>query len=87
MRACFIVDGVVQKPGYRDFVGGVARNLEVRGIVEDLEDMTIGVIAEAEETVLEEFQRRIHVTVGFRARDLDELSSSPYQRSLDLSSA
>lgn len=65
IRATIIVEGEVQKVGYRDLVQSLARGLGVKGYVENLKDGTVKVVCEAEEEVLERFLREIDVKQGF----------------------
>jgi len=59
IRARIIVEGRVQKVGYRDLVQSVARKLGVKGYVENLKEGNVQIVCEAEETVLEEFAKAI----------------------------
>ncbi|MBS7633226.1 acylphosphatase [Candidatus Bathyarchaeota archaeon] len=61
VRARIIVEGEVQKVGYRDFVQKVARRLGVKGYVENLRDGNVQVVCEAQEPVLGAFLRGIDV--------------------------
>ncbi|MBO3800437.1 MAG: acylphosphatase [Candidatus Brockarchaeota archaeon] len=65
IRARFIVDGDVQKVGYRDFVQKVARKLGVKGYVENLPNGSVQIVCEAEEPVLKSFVENINVREGF----------------------
>ena len=58
-RATIIVKGKVQMVGYRNFVYRVAKSLEIAGIVENLEDGSVRIIAEGKRKNLEEFIGRI----------------------------
>jgi len=51
----------MQAIGYRVFVKSVARVMNVRGLVRNLEDGSVEVFAEAEEDVLEKFLKAIDV--------------------------
>ncbi len=55
IRRRFTVRGIVQGVGYRYFVLKTAVRLGVAGRVANLEDGRVGVEAEADEAVLEEF--------------------------------
>lgn len=61
IRAKIIIDGDVQKVGYRDFVQKVARKLGAKGYVENLRDGNVQIICEAEESVLKDFVEGINV--------------------------
>jgi len=65
IRARIIVEGDVQKVGYRDFVQKVARRLGVKGCVENLRDGSVQIVCEAEESVLESFLEEINVKEDF----------------------
>jgi len=59
------VEGRVQRVGYRDLVERVARNLGVKGYVENLRGGNVQIVCEAEETVLERFVKQIDVKEDF----------------------
>jgi acylphosphatase len=65
IRARIVVEGDVQKVGYRDFVQKVARKLGVKGYVENLRDGNVQIICEAEEAVLNGFVEGINVKDDF----------------------
>jgi len=65
IRAKIVVEGNVQKVGYRDFVQKVARKLGVKGYVENLRDGNVQIICEAEEAVLNGFVEGINVKDDF----------------------
>ena len=65
IRARIIVEGRVQKVGYRDLVQNVARKLGVNGHVENLKDGNAQIVCEAEERVLEGFVKEIDVKEDF----------------------
>ena len=65
IRARVIVEGEVQKVGYRDFVQKVARKLGVNGYVENLRDGNVQIVCEAEEPVLNGFLEKINVKRDF----------------------
>ncbi len=65
IRAKIVVEGNVQKVGYRDFVQKVARKLGVKGYVENLRDGTVQIVCEAEEAVLNGFVEGINVKDDF----------------------
>ena len=65
IRARIVVEGEVQKVGYRDFVEKVARKLGVKGYVENLRDGNVQIICEAEESVLNGFVEGINVKDDF----------------------
>lgn len=65
IRAEIVVEGDVQKVGYRDFVQKVARKLGVKGYVENLRDGNVQIVCEAEEAVLNGFVEGINVKDDF----------------------
>lgn len=65
VRFRLVVEGEVQKVGYRDFVQRVARSLGVKGFVENLRDGTVQIVCEAEKEVLENFVKKISVKEDF----------------------
>lgn len=65
IRATIIIEGEVQKVGYRDLVQSVVRGLGVKGYVENLKDGTVRVVCEAEEGILEKFIRMLDVKREF----------------------
>ena len=60
-RAIIIVKGKVQKVRYRSKVVEIAKNLGVLGEVENLEDSSVRIFAEAEKEVLDEFTGKIRL--------------------------
>ena len=65
IKARIIVEGDVQKVGYRDFVQKVARKLGVKGYVENLRNGSVQIICEADEPVLKAFVEAIKVEEEF----------------------
>jgi len=65
IRARVIVEGRVQRVGYRDVVQSVARRLGVKGYVENLKDGNVQIICEAKERVIEEFVKEINIKEDF----------------------
>jgi acylphosphatase len=61
VKANIRVYGSVQAVGYRVFVKNVARLMNVRGLVRNLEDGSVEVFAEAEEDTLEKFLKAIDI--------------------------
>jgi acylphosphatase len=64
-RAVIIAKGKVQKVGYRDFVQDSARELEITGYVENLEDGNVKVVCEGKEELISEFIKGIKVKKDF----------------------
>ena len=60
-RAHIIVSGRVQKAGFRIFVDRVAFELDLKGMVRNLEDGTVEIICEGPEDRLDEFSRMINI--------------------------
>lgn len=65
ISAKIIVEGEVQKVGYRDFVVKVARRLGVRGYVENVEDGSVQILCEADNSVLKDFVEQVNVKEEF----------------------
>ena len=61
-RANIIVKGRVQKVGYRDLVAEIANGLNIGGMVKNLPDRTVKIVAEAEKEILEKFIALIEPT-------------------------
>ncbi len=61
MRTEIIVKGKVQKVGFRDHVQEIARNLGVKGYVENMKDGSVKITCEAEEDTLKRFIQQINI--------------------------
>jgi acylphosphatase len=61
VKANIHIYGNIQGVGYRVFVKNVARLMNVRGLVRNLEDGSVEVFAEAEEDTLEKFLKAIDI--------------------------
>jgi acylphosphatase len=61
VRTEIIVKGKVQKVGFRDHVQEIARNLGVKGYVENMKDGSVKIICEAEEDTLKKFIQQINI--------------------------
>lgn len=61
IRAELLIRGAVQKVGYRDYVQEAARDLGVKGFVENLRDGSVRIVCEAEERIIEEFIELVDV--------------------------
>lgn len=62
IRAKIIAMGPkIQKIGYRDKVQEIARELKIKGFVENLKDGRVKIICEGEEDVIEKFVGRLRV--------------------------
>ena len=60
-QAAIIIHGRVQKAGFRDFIDEVAFNLALNGNVKNLDDGTVRVICEGEETNIKELVEKINI--------------------------
>jgi acylphosphatase len=60
-RVRVLVDGRVQRVGYRYVVANLARERNVKGYVRNLDDGRVEIVAEGEEKELEDFLARIQV--------------------------
>jgi len=58
-RAIIFVKGRVQKVGYRDLVAEIANSMDICGVVENLPDGRVKIIAEGEEETLKKFMKEI----------------------------
>ncbi|MGQ9719224.1 MAG: acylphosphatase, partial [Nitrososphaerales archaeon] len=61
VRVRLVVEGEVQKVGYRDLVQRVARSLGVKGFVENLRDGNVQIVCEADNEALDNFVEKINV--------------------------
>ncbi len=61
IRATIIVEGDVQKVGYRDIVEDIAVKLGVKGFVENLRDKTVCIVCEGEKDVVDKFVDAIKI--------------------------
>jgi len=59
IKAEMIVKGEVQKAGYRDHVQETARNLNIKGYVENLKDGSVKITCEADKHTLKKFIQSI----------------------------
>jgi len=60
-RAVIHVKGRVQRVGYRDEVEEIARQLEIAGFVENIKPYDVQIIAEGEDSNIEQFIRQIKI--------------------------
>ncbi len=60
-QAAIIIHGRVQKAGFRDFIDEMAFNLALNGNVKNLDDGTVRVICEGEETNIKELVEKINI--------------------------
>lgn len=61
-RAEIKVYGRVQKAGFRDFIDETAFNLNLNGYVKNLDDGTVQVVCEGDESTINEFLKKINIT-------------------------
>ncbi len=61
MKVFLIVHGFVQGVGYRYLVRRAAERYKIKGMVKNMEDGSVHIVAEAEENVLELFKDAISV--------------------------
>lgn len=60
-QAVILIHGRVQKAGFRDFIDEVAFDLALNGNVKNLDDGTVRVICEGEETNIKELVEKINI--------------------------
>jgi len=65
VRARIVVEGDIQKVGYRDLVQTIATGLGVKGFVENLKDGTVQIVCETQEEALKKFIKKIKVKQDF----------------------
>jgi len=58
-RRRFVVNGAVQRVGYRAYVLQVASNLGIKGTIRNLPEGSVEILAEGSENVLERFKKKI----------------------------
>jgi acylphosphatase len=61
-RAEIKVYGRVQKAGFRDFIDEVAFNLNLNGYVKNLDDGTVQVVCEGDDSTISELLQKINIT-------------------------
>lgn len=77
-HAEIIIHGRVQKAGFRDFIDEMAFNLALNGYVKNLDDGTVCVICEGEETKIKEFVEKININqYPIRVEKIDIIYKSP----------
>jgi len=77
-HADIIIHGRVQKAGFRDFIDEMAFNLALNGYVKNLDDGTVHVICEGEETRIKEFVEKININqYPIRVEKIDIKYKSP----------
>jgi len=77
-HADIIIHGRVQKAGFRDFIDEIAFNLALNGYVKNLDDGTVHVICEGEETKIKEFVEKININqYPIRVEKINIIYKSP----------
>ena len=77
-HAEIIIQGRVQKAGFRDFIDEMAFNLALNGYVKNLDDGTVHVICEGEETKIKEFVEKININqYPIRVEKINIIYKSP----------
>lgn len=64
-RVEIIVKGDVQKVGYRDDVQKIARDLDIKGYIENLRDGSVLIVCEGENENMDEFLEKIRIKKHF----------------------
>jgi len=78
LRVEIVVEGDVQKVGYRDYVQTVARSLGVKGVIKNLRDGNVKIVCEGEKEILDKFVRQIRVRRDFiKAKKVQVTKTSP----------
>jgi acylphosphatase len=78
IRARIVVEGNVQKVGYRDFVDRIAKDLGIKGFVENLKDGRVQIVCETEEKILDDFIKKIKITDAFiDVKKVEVVETSP----------
>lgn len=74
-----VVKGDVQKVGYRDSVQKIARNLDVKGYVENLRDGNVFMVCEGEDENIRKFVEEIDIKKHFiYVREIEITKESDY---------
>jgi len=60
-RATIIAKGEVQRVGYRDAVGKIARKLNIKGFVENLKPYDVKIVCEGDEETVKKFIKQIRI--------------------------
>jgi acylphosphatase len=68
MKARYIVHGFVQGVGYRAYVKGIADRLGVDGSVENQDDGSVLIIADADKEQLDKFESDIDISIKYGAQ-------------------
>ena len=77
-RAEIIISGRVQKAGFRDFIDEIAFDLNLDGYVKNLDDGTVEVVCEGEESPIREFLEKINIIqYPIRVENIDVVYKNP----------
>lgn len=63
MKSYFVVHGFVQGVGYRYFVKRMANRHKVKGMVKNMQDGSVVILADADPSDLQEFEKEINVSM------------------------
>ena len=87
MKVIFIVHGIVQGVGYRNFVMTVAKKHGITGIVRNIPDGSVEIIASGKETKLLDFEKDIQVSEkhGIQVMNIEKIAESDPMFPKDLS--
>lgn len=73
IRAIITVHGNVQGVGYRRFAEGVARDMQITGFVRNMPDETVRIVAELDESKLDDFINRLKAHAHFGKRTVSDI--------------
>ncbi len=74
----YIVKGIVQGVGFRSFVYAHAKALGIKGYVENLDDGSVKIVAEGEDTDLLTFESYLYEGSAFSRVDSVEFQEIPF---------
>lgn len=85
MRVAFKVHGFVQGVGYRYYVKRIADKLKIAGYVQNLDDGSVLVVAEAEEAALREFEKLLYVSIkhGIQVLNIEKANEESAEKLTD----
>ncbi|MGC8545032.1 acylphosphatase [Athalassotoga sp.] len=73
----YIIKGTVQGVGFRSFIYNRAKALEIKGYVENLDDGSVKVVAEGEDSDLSAFEGYLYEGSAFSTVDSVEFEEFP----------
>lgn len=77
-RAEIIISGRVQKAGFRDFIDEIAFDLNLDGYVKNLDDGTVEIVCEGEESPIRDFLEKINIIqYPIRVENIDVVYKDP----------